>query len=33
LKQRDQANRLLDRLQREFTGTPWAEAAKELQGN
>jgi len=32
LKQRDQANRLLDRLQREFTGTPWAEAAKELQG-
>ena len=32
LKQRDQASRLLDRLQQEFTGTPWAEAAKELQG-
>lgn len=33
LKQLDQANKLLDRLQREFTGTPWAEAAKELQAN
>ncbi len=32
LKQLDQANRLLERLQREFGGTPWAEAAKELQG-
>lgn len=31
LKQRDQAIRSLERLQREFTGTPWAEAAKELQ--
>ncbi len=32
LKQLDQANKLLERIQREFTGTPWAEAAKELQG-
>ena len=30
LKQVDQASKLLERLQREFTGTPWADAAKEL---
>ena len=32
LKQIDPATKLLERLQREFTNTPWAEAAKELQG-
>ncbi len=29
LRQFDQAIRLLDRLQRDFQGTPWADAAKE----
>jgi len=31
LKQIDPATKLLERLQREFANTPWAEAAKELQ--
>lgn len=32
LNQREQANRQFDRLQREFAGTPWADAAKEKLG-